>query len=59
MQRDPVLTHRLQNTLNDMIEAHWCDFRLIYNYCTKLFSPDSSVKAIVMPELQYELPGFV
>lgn len=52
-------TQAAEHTHKNMTEAHWCDFRLIYNYCTKLFSPDSSVKAIVMPELQYELPGFV
>lgn len=53
-----MFTHRQRNThLNEEDTNRLvCELRLIYTYCTHLFS---SVKAIVMPELQYELTGFV
>lgn len=58
MHRQPMFTHRQRNThLNEEDTNRLvCELRLIYTYCTHLFS---SVKAIVMPELQYELTGFV
>ena len=58
MHRQPMLTHRQRNTHVNEEDTNRlvCELRLIYTYCTHLFS---TVKAIAMPDLQYELAGFV
>ena len=56
MHRQPMLTHRQRNTHVNEEDTNRLVCELIYTYCTHLFS---TVKAIAMPDLQYELAGFV